>query len=316
MAAEPNHAAETAARADREKTVVAASSLLAAVLLTGTKLGVGLWTNSLGILSEAAHSALDLAAAGMTLWAVRAAARPADRRHAYGHGKFENLSALFETLLLLATCVWIFVEAIQRLVAGGEHVQANVWAFATVLLSIGVDVSRSRALARAARRHKSQALEADALHFSTDVWSSAVVLLGLAAVVAAPRLGAPWLVHADAAAALGVALIVVWVSVRLGRKAIDDLVDATPPRVAQRIAEMLGDVPNAVAVRRVRVRRSGPIYFVDLTLVAPADVPLSLAHAAADVAEARVRAAYANADVVVHVEPDVEPADEHDVEPS
>ncbi|HNX19814.1 MAG TPA: cation diffusion facilitator family transporter, partial [Acidobacteriota bacterium] len=200
MGAESHNAAEIAARADREKTLVAASSLAAAVLLTGTKLGVGLWTNSLGILSEAAHSALDLAAAGMTLWAVRAAARPADRRHAYGHGKFENLSALFETLLLLATCVWIFSEAIQRLASGGAHVQANVWAFATVLLSIGVDLSRSRALARAARRHKSQALEADALHFSTDVWSSAVVLLGLFAVVAAPGLGAPWLESALASA--------------------------------------------------------------------------------------------------------------------
>jgi cation diffusion facilitator family transporter len=198
----------------REKRSVALSSLLAAVVLTGTKLAVGLLTGSLGVLSEAAHSALDLVAAAVTFWAVRAAARPPDRNHAYGHGKVENISALFETLLLLATCAWIIYEATHRLFLGkASHVDANIWAFGVMTMSIVVDVSRSRALSRAAKKHRSQALEADALHFSTDVWSSAVVILGLACVRLAPVLDAPWLELADSVAALVVAGIVVWVCI-------------------------------------------------------------------------------------------------------
>ena len=181
-----NH--ELLTQADRDKRWVALSSLLAAILLTGTKLGIGWWTNSLGILSEAAHSALDLVAAAVTLWAVRAASRPADREHPYGHGKIENLSALLETFLLLVTCLWIVGEAAHRLFfAANVHVDPNLWAFLVVLLSVIVDYSRSRALKRAADKYDSPALEADALHFSTDIWSSAVVLLGLCGVLASER---------------------------------------------------------------------------------------------------------------------------------
>ena len=145
--------------ADREKRRVASASLAAAVLLTGTKLGIGLWTNSLGILSEAAHSALDLLAAAMTLWAVRISSRPADPEHPYGHGKFENLSALFETLLLLLTCFWILKEAGSRLFVDKSfelnlNDRQKVWAFLVVILSMVVDYSRSRALKRAAAKYR------------------------------------------------------------------------------------------------------------------------------------------------------------------
>ena len=143
---------------------------------------VGLLTGSLGILAEAAHSALDLVAAGMTLFAVRFSAPPADRTHLYGHGKVENLSAMFETVLLLATCAWIVWEAMHRLLFHEVKVEVNLWSFAVMGTSIAIDVSRSRVLARAAKKFNSQALEADALHFQTDVWSSAVVILGLICV--------------------------------------------------------------------------------------------------------------------------------------
>ncbi len=289
--------------ADREKVRVALSSLLAAVLLTGSKLGVGLWTNSLGILAEAAHSGLDLVAAGMTLWAVRAAGRPADPEHTYGHGKIENLSALFETLLLLITCAWIVSEAVHRLLAPGTaKVDANGWAFGVVLLSIVVDISRSRVLARAAAKHHSQALEADALHFSTDVWSSSVVLLGLVALVVAERVDLPWLVHADSVAALGVALIVIVVSFRLGRRAVNELVDAVPPELAERIRAAAW-VDGVLAVTRVRVRRSGPRYFADVTVTTDGSSALERTHALADRVEEEVLHAVSPADVVVHVEP-------------
>ena len=156
-------------------------------MLTVLKLVVGLMTHSLGILAEAAHSGLDLLASGVTLWAVHMSSRPADRKQTYGYGKFENLSALFETLLLLVTCFWIVYEASRRLFFFTSRLKSmpSVWAFLVVMLSIVVDFSRSRALLRVSRKYESQALEADALHFSTDIWSSCVVLLGLLGVLAA-----------------------------------------------------------------------------------------------------------------------------------
>ena len=157
------------AHAEREKRNAALSSVVAAVFLTALKLIVGLMTGSLGILAEAAHSGLDLIAALVTFFAVRIADRPPDEQYRYGYGKVENLSALIETLLLLVTCVWIIYEAIQRLFFKPVEIEATLWAFGVMVISIVVDVSRSRILYRAARKHNSQALEADALHFSTDI---------------------------------------------------------------------------------------------------------------------------------------------------
>jgi len=288
--------------ANREKWVVALSSVLAAVLLTGIKLVVGITTGSLGILSEAAHSALDLVAAVVTFFAVRASARPADREHTYGHGKVENLSALFETFLLLATCVWIIYEAVERLFFKSVEVDINIWAFVVMIVSIVVDVSRSRALSRVAKKYQSQALEADALHFSTDIWSSCVVLFGLGMVLLSRRMNLPWLAEADSVAALGVAAIVIWVSYRLGRKTIADLLDAVSPSLRDDVLQAV-QVPGVLNVSRVRVRRSGPEAFVDVTLCVSAATSLERGHAIADQAERAVHRIMSGADVVVHVEP-------------
>jgi cation diffusion facilitator family transporter len=289
--------------AGAEKNRVASVSVLAALLLTGTKIAVGFWTGSLGILAEALHSGLDLMAALVTLWAVRASSRPADKEHAYGHGKIENLSALFETLLLLATSVWIIKEAIERLFFRAQvHVDANVWSFLVVILSIVVDYSRSRALLRVARKYDSQALEADALHFSTDIWSSAVVLIGLGGVLVAHAFEIPWLAKADAVAAFGVALVVVLVSVKLGKKSINDLLDTVPSDLASRIAGF-AQVAGVREVRQVRVRRSGPEVFVDLILVVDRAESLQRSHEIACGAEAAIKREMPKADVVVHVEP-------------
>jgi len=288
--------------ADREKRAVAFFSVSAAVLLTSTKLAVGLWTNSLGILSEAAHSGLDLVAAGMTLWAVSVSGRPADQDHAYGHGKVENLSALFETLLLLLTTVWIVWEALERLFFLDVRVEVNAWSFLVIGLSIVVNTASSRALQRAAAKHSSQALEADALHFSTDVWSSWVVLVGLAGVLSAKRFGLPVLAKADALAALGVALIVLWVCWQLGKKSVNDLLDAAPQGLHDQVA-CAARVEGVAQVRQVRVRRSGPAVFADVIITVSHDTPLERAHETADRSETAVRAALPGADVVVHVEP-------------
>lgn len=290
------------AAAHAEKRWVALSSVVAAVFLTGMKLTVGVMSGSLGILSEALHSGLDLVAALVTFWAVRAASRPADRDHTYGHGKVENLSALFETALLLVTCVWIVYEAVERLLFTQVEVHASVWAFLVVAISIVVDISRSRQLAATAKKYDSQALEADALHFSTDVWSSGVVLVGLACVAVAGPLGMPWLVKADAVAALGVAVIVVWVSLKLGRKSVDDLLDAVPADLRERVARAAA-VPGVASVERVRVRKSGPEAFVDVTITAAPEATFEQAHDLTRLVEAAVRAEVPGADVVVHVEP-------------
>ncbi len=294
--------------ADREKRLVALSSVFAALFLTGTKVLVGLLTNSLGILSEAAHSGLDLGAAVLTLAAVRVSARPPDREHLYGHGKAENLSALLQTLLLLATCAWIIREALDRLFWHPSEVQVTIWSFLVVGISIVIDVWRSRALLRVARKHHSQALEADALHFSTDIWSSAVVMLGLVGVLLARWLpthgiNAGWLVHADAVAALGVSGIVIGVTIGLGRRAIEALLDTAPRGVAAQIEEVARGVPGVAGVGQVRVRGSGPGTFADMNVAVARNTSFEEAHAVASRIEAALAEQLPGVDVMVHVDP-------------
>jgi cation diffusion facilitator family transporter len=289
----------------RRKRFVALSSVAAAVLLTGTKLTIGVLTGSLGILSEAAHSALDFVAAVITYFAVRMSDRPADADHTYGHGKVEALSALIETLLLLITCAWIVREALTRLLINAVHVEVTPWAFGVVLMSIVVDVSRSRALLRVAKEFQSQALEADALHFSTDVWSSMVVLIGLALVKFGQMTGrTAGFERADAIAALGVAVIVIHVSVRLGRRTIDVLLDRAPLGLADVIQRSVREVDGVVGCERVRLRAVGSRTFVDLTVIVPRGTPLERSHAVAGAVEEHILSRIANADVVVHVEPE------------
>ena len=288
--------------AQSEKRVVATTSLLAAVLLTVMKVAVGAATGSIGILSEAAHSGLDLVAAAMTLWAVRYSSKPADYDHPYGHGKIENFSALFETGLLLATCAWIIYESGKRLLFEESHVEVTVWAFAVMFVSIGVDLSRSRALGKAAKKHRSQALEADALHFSTDIWSSSVVICGLAAVWLSERIGVRWLARADAVAALGVAGIAALVSLRLGKKAVDDLLDAAPAGLIEQVAHA-ARVDGALAVTQVRVRQSGAQTFADIHVSIARGSSFERAHDISHQVEDSVRKAVPGIDLVVHADP-------------
>jgi cation diffusion facilitator family transporter len=290
-----------------EKKAAALTSVGAAVLLTGLKVVVGLLSGSLGILAEAAHSGLDLAAAIVTSLAVRAASKPADQGHPYGHGKVENLSALVETLLLLGTCGWIIYESIQRLTSKQVQVDASFWAFAVMAVSIAVDVSRSRMLARVAAKHRSQALEADALHFSTDVWSSTVVVFGLAGVKLAQWYpGLSFLRQADAVAALVVAAIVVVVSTRLASRTVQALLDASPAGAAERIKARVEKVDKVLDCHAVRVRHSGPHSFVDLHITLDGGQPLHAAHALTEEVERVVNEILPGADVTVHPEPSPE----------
>jgi cation diffusion facilitator family transporter len=249
-----------------EKRSVAGNSVLAALLITGLKLFVGVTTGSLGILSEAAHSGLDLVASILTFFSVRVSDKPADADHQYGHGKVENFSAFVETGLLLLTCAWIIYEAVLRIFFHHIEIEPSIAAFAVMVFSMIVDWWRSRALGRIANKYDSQALEADALHFSTDIWSAGVVVLGLALVLVGRTYHISWLADADPIAALFVAAVVVSVSWRLARRTIDALLDAAPAGVRSQIYDAVSRVDGVLEVDRVRIRRAGNRYFADLAV--------------------------------------------------
>lgn len=284
-------------KASIEKQKAAISSVVAAVFLTAFKLVVGLMTGSLGILSEAAHSGLDLVAAAMTYFAVKIADKPADREHTYGHGKFENLSALFETLLLLVTCGWIIYEAINRIFFHEVHIEVNFWSFAVIITAIVIDYSRSRILFKAAKKYNSQALEADALHFSTDILSSSVVIIGL--------IGAGLGFHkADAFAALVVSGIVIWISLRLGKRTIDMLTDKVPDvNLIEKVKEEVMKIDGVVNCRNVRIRQSGSKSFVDMVVDIKRTLPFEHAHQVMNLVEERIKQIIPNVDIVIHAEP-------------
>jgi cation diffusion facilitator family transporter len=283
-----------------EKKAVALNSIYAAVGITALKIIVGITTGSLGILSEAAHSGLDLIAAAITYFSVRVSDKPADADHQYGHAKFENFSAFIETGLLLLTCLWIVYEASRRLFFHAVEIEPTIWAFAVMAASIVVDYWRSRRLRKIAQRYDSQALYADALHFSTDIWSSAVVILGLALVWAGRQYSHPPLKNADPIAALIVACIVVFVSWRLARQTIDALLDAAPTGVRNRIMQELYRVDGVLEVDRVRIRKAGSRYFADVSVAMSRNVTFQKSEQVSNEVSAHIRAVLPDADVVVN----------------
>src|SRR5580692_9789976 len=282
-----------------EKRAVAGNSVLAAIAITTLKIVVGVTTGSLGILSEAAHSGLDLIAAVVTFLSVRVSDKPADADHQYGHGKVENFSAFIETALLLLTCVWIVYEAVQRLFFRHVAIEPSAAAFAVLFISMAVDFWRSRALGRIATKYDSQALEADALHFSTDIWSSGVVMIGLALVLIGRLYGVDRLRNADPVAALFVAGVVVYVSSRLARRTVDALLDAAPAGVRGKILAAVNKVDGLIEVDRVRIRRAGNRYFADLSIGLARNVTFQHSEQVADAVTSAVQDVLPDADVVV-----------------
>lgn len=290
--------------AQKEKNKVAGNSVLAAVGLTAFKLVVGILTNSLGILAEAAHSALDLVAALVTWFAVQISGKPADQNHQFGHGKVENLSALFETLLLLLTSAWIIYEAIQRMFYKSEEVIVTGWSFIVMATSIIVDVNRSKMLYRAARKYNSQALEADALHFSTDIWSSSVVIIGLIGVLIADFIpGLKWLAMADAIAAIIVAVIVVYVSGELGWRTIKALLDTAPDGKRKKIIKLVEKLDGVENCHAVRIRSAGHNWFIDLHVKMDGECTVNEAHATTELIEKEIQKILPGSDATIHVEP-------------
>ncbi|MEI7522681.1 MAG: cation diffusion facilitator family transporter [Mariniphaga sp.] len=279
-----------------EKKRVALISVFAAVFLTVSKLVIGILTGSLGILSEALHSGLDLVAAVITYFSVRISDKPADKDHHFGHGKIENLSALIETILLLITCTWIVYEAIGRLISGETQIKVTYWSYIVVITSIIIDINRSRMLSRVAKKHNSQALEADALHFSTDIWSSTVVLFGLICA----NFG--WY-SADAAAALGVAIIVLSVSYKLGKKAIDVLLDKAPEDIIAIVEKTLANYKEVRYFHNLKIRSSGADTFIKFNIHLEPELTLRQVHELCDEIEKELGSLIARSEVNIHPEP-------------
>jgi cation diffusion facilitator family transporter len=280
----------------KEKSLIAMTSVIAAVFLTGIKVVIGMMTGSLGILSEAAHSGLDLIAALITFFAVKVADKPPDKDHQFGHGKVENFSALAETILLLITCIWIISEAVDRLFFKTVLVEINFWSYLVVVVSIIIDFSRSRALDRVAKKYHSQALEADALHFKTDIWSSCVVLFGLGF--------AQFNFHqADSIAGVMVAGIVIWISFSLGKRTIDALLDRVPKGIEEKIKMQVLKMPEVENISSLRIRQSGPKVFVDLVIKVKRTLPFEKVHKILDGIEEEISKIIPFVDVTIHPEP-------------
>jgi cation diffusion facilitator family transporter len=270
--------------------------------LVSLKIFLTVITGSLGVLSAALDSSLDLFAAIITYLSVRVSDRPADADHTYGHGKVENFAAFAQTGLLLLTALYVIWEAMQRLFFREVHVRPSLLAIGILLVAMAIDVVLSRALMRVAREYSSEALEADALQFSNNVWSTLAVILGIAAVWVGERTGVAWLRFADPLAALAVAAVVIWVASQLGRRTLDALLDAAPQGLQQRVARAVEELDGVLATERVRVRRAGNRHFVDVTISVPRAASFEQVHAISDAVERRV-AEIVPADVMVHMEP-------------
>lgn len=303
--------------ADTKKSIAAISSVIWSALLTAMKFVVGIITGSLGILSEALHSALDLVAALGSLVAVKIAARPADNEHPYGHGKIENLMALVETLLLLATAAWVVVEATERLLSDNPealHVETSIWAFVVVVVSLVVDINRSAMLKRVAKETKSAALEADAAHFASDIWSSAAVLLGItgAACVGFTEEGTAlhWLLlRADVLASIGVVMLILHICWELGIKAINNLMDKVDGEATEKIRNLMNTRMPAYPVTRMRVREVGMKVYTEIEVAVPRELHVDTAHEIADAIEDLIAEELPEAETIVHMQPNAMPED-------
>jgi cation diffusion facilitator family transporter len=277
--------------------------MVAAAAMTVLKLAAGLLSGSLGVLSDAAHSALDLVAVTLTFFSVQVSDKPADEDHTYGHGKIENLSAFLEAGLMAVSCAWIIWEAMERMVRHTVVLHHSVWPVLVLLTSIGVDWWRSRRLRAVAEKTGSPALATDAFHFASDIWSTLAVLCGLCASWIGVRMGIGWLGYADPFAAVVVSLMILRMTLYLGRETVAVLMDEVPVETRQRLVDEVAKVDGVLEVEQARVRRAGSIYFADLTLALPRQYTFEHTGELVRAATEAAHRALPQADVVIHTVP-------------
>ena len=286
-----------------EKRRVALHSMLAAAAMTVLKLAAGLLSGSLGVLSDAAHSALDLAGAGLTFFSVRVSDKPADEDHTYGHGKIENISAFVEAGLMAVSCAWIIWEAMARIAHHSVELRHSLWPVLVLVTSVAVDFWRSRQLREVAERTGSPALATDAFHFASDIWSTLAVLAGLGASFVGQQLKISWLQYADPFAAVVVSLMILRITLHLTRETVAVLMDQIPAETRREIVREVEQVEGVLAVEQARVRRSGAAYFADLTLAMPRRYTFEHTGELVRAATDAVHRALPDADVVIHTVP-------------
>jgi cation diffusion facilitator family transporter len=280
---------------ERRPELVALGSVVIGVALVLGKLVVGLLTGSLGILSEAVHSILDLVASAFTFVAVRTSRKPADSEHPYGHGRTENLAAFAEGVLLLITAAGIAFEAVRRLVEGGGTVNPAVYAFVLLIATIFIETGRSTVLRRVGRLAASEALLADATNRLSDVLATLGVLAGLAGV----RMGFRW---ADSVAALVVAAVITRAAGLLAWRSGDILIDRAPAGAEKQLREAIKSVVGVREVRSVRVRRSGPSLIGDASVATARMLSVEAAGALASDVKDKARSVLPALDLTVLVE--------------
>lgn len=293
----------SAAALSADKRRVASRSMLAAAIMTLLKLGAGVLSGSLGVLSDAAHSGLDLAGSALTYFSVHVSDKPADEDHTYGHGKIENLSAFAEAGLMAVSCGWIVFEAVQRIFYHPVSVQHSIWPVLVLTTSIGVDLWRSRQLRAVALRTGSPALATDAFHFASDIWATLAVLVGLGVSWVGAHYQIAALHYADPLAAIVVSLMILRMTVRVGHEAIGALVDEIPVETRRQLVREVERVQGVLAIERARVRRAGAGYFVDLTLALPRRFTFEHTGELVNAVTAVVQRVLPRADVVVHTIP-------------
>lgn len=275
-----------------EKQAVARNSMIASGLLAMGKFVAGIFTGSIGLISEGIHSFTDFIATSITWWAVRVSDKPADDEHHFGHGKVENLAAMFEVLLLVAAASWIIYEAVNSLLGEAHQIVAAPVVIAVLLVSIVVDYFRVKALNRVAKATDSAALEADALHFFSDMLSSGVVLLGMVFVLFG-------FARADALAALVVACFILFAALKLGKRSFDSLIDTAPVGTREDIATLLNNFPAVLAVENIRLRNAGATLFIEVSVGVCRTLPLERITALKQNIAARLVQQFGNAEVRV-----------------
>jgi len=275
----------------------AAASIVAACFLVGLKLVGGIFSGSLGLYAEAAHSGTDLVAAILTFYALGVSARPADREHPYGHGKAEHLAALGEATFLVLVSAFISWEAVTRLIDGGGHpIDTAWWVFALLGVVLMIDLSRAVISHRTAEEFDSAAIASNSLHFASDFGGTLAVVIGLVCVSLGFAAG-------DSIAALIVAVLVVVAAIRLIRKNVNVLMDSAPAGLEETARAAIAAAAPGVEVRRLRARQAGARPFIDVVLAIEGDAGLQQAHGLSDSVEASIDQALPGADVTIHLEP-------------
>jgi cation diffusion facilitator family transporter len=282
------------------KTQAASLSVFSNALLVLLKLAVGLVAGSASVLSEAAHSAVDLLAAGIAYFSVRASDRPADDEHPYGHGKIESVSAVGEAVLIVAAAALIVYHAVRKL-RTGSPVEHLGWGMAVMAFSALVNILVSGHLFRVAKATESVALEADAHHLRIDVYTSLAVFAGLAAVAITGE------VAVDALFAIGVALLILKVAWDLTRESSGHLLDERlPPSEMGQIRDILEADARVLGYHKVRGRRSGSQRHIDMHLLLDESMSLADAHRLAEEVEDKIREAFRGVTIITHIEPATE----------